>query len=178
MTSKLSISSYHDIIKELAEIETELDRNIDTTLWISDPHGAGDRFVSILKGRFGLVWRTAREALPKTFSNDKLDYLDLTIRKEKYFSSREYKMEKQDVISSLVTIIRYKVQDIKDFDQIRGSINKDLKSILENLILNFPVPNIVYEDDINLLSQLMFLDFEPEFVDCVNIVIELHVPLF
>ena len=50
-------------------------------------------------------------------------------------------MEKQDVISALVNIIRYKSQGVHDFDQIRGRINRDLKPLLENLLLNFPVPN-------------------------------------
>ena len=143
----LSITEKNDIIKELTLIETELDRTIDTTLWISDPHGAGERFVSILKGRFGLVWRTAQEALPKTFSEEKLEYLDRLIRKEKYVESyKGYTMEYQDIISSLVKIVRYKVEDIIQFEKIRGNINNDLKTIIENLILNFPVPNVVYEN--------------------------------
>ena len=148
MKSQYSLAQLNDIIRELTLIETELGRNIDTTLWISDPHGAGQRFVSILKGRFGLVWQTAYEALPKTFARDKLEYLDHIIRREKYFTENGFSMERQDVISSLVTIIRYKVQDIEDFDKIRGNINKDLKLIIENLILNFPVPNIVYENSL------------------------------
>ncbi len=146
MNQKLSIATMHEIIRELAEIETELEKYIDTTMWISDPHGAGERFVNILKGRFGLVWRTAQEALPKTFSEEKLDYLDRVIRKEQYFQSDEYRMERQDIISSLVRIIRYKMQNIHDFDQIRGGINQDLRPLLENLILNFHVPNVVYEN--------------------------------
>jgi len=148
MSKRASIAALHDNLRQLAHIETELDRYIDTTMWISDPHGAGQRFVNILKGRFGLVWRTAQEALPKTFSVEKLEYLDRVIRKEEYFESEEYKMERQDIISSLVKIIRYKMQNIKDFDQIRGGINKDLKPLLENLILNFHVPNVVYENHV------------------------------
>lgn len=147
MPEEQSITSYHEIIRELAEIESRLEMNIDTTLWISDPHGAGERFVSILKGRFGLVWRTAYEALPKTFSNEKLEHLDRIIKKEKYIETEDFNMERQDVISALVNIIRYKVQNIQDFDQIRGSFNRDVKLLLENLILNFPVPNIVYENE-------------------------------
>ena len=148
MSENLNITSFHEIIRELADIESRLEMNIDTTLWISDPHGAGERFVSILKGRFGLVWRTAYEALPKTLSNEKLEYLDRIIKKEKYLESEDIKMERQDVISALVNIIRYKVQSVQDFDQIRNGISRDLKPLLENLILNFPVPNMVYENQI------------------------------
>jgi len=148
MNAPISLAEYNQIIKELTEVESELQRNIDTTLWVSDPHGAGKRFVSILKGRFGLVWQTAYEALPKTFPREKLEYLDRIIRKGKYITTDTYSMERQDVISSLVKIIRYKVQDITDFDKIRGSINKDLRLIIENAILNFHVPNIVYENNV------------------------------
>lgn len=138
----------HEIITELTDIESKLERHIDTTLWISDPHGAGERFVQILKGRFGLVWRSAYEALPKTFSNDTLEYLDRIIRKEKFFEQEGCSMERQDIISSLVKIIRYKVYDINEFDSVRVGIKKTLRPIIENLILNFPVPNIIYENTI------------------------------
>jgi len=148
MSPTRTIASLHDIIRELTQIESELDNYIDTTLWISDPHGAGDRFVSILKGRFGLVWRTCYEALPKTFSMEKIDYIGRIIRKERYFISDIYHMDRQDIISALGKIIDYKVQNINDFDQIRTSINKDLKKTLENIILHYPVPNIVYENEL------------------------------
>ncbi len=141
-----TIASLHDLIKEITEIEAELESNIDTTLWISDPHGAGERFVSILKGRFGLVWRTCYEALSKTVSNEKIQYLGSIIRKEKYVAAEAISMERQDVISDLVKIIQYKINSIKYFDLIRLNLNKDLKQILESLILNFPVPDIIYEN--------------------------------
>ncbi len=147
MAARTSLAEIHDAIKELTEIESELERSINTTMWISDPHGAGERFTSILKGRFGLIWRTAQEALTKNFANEKLDYLDRIIQAEKYIASQEFSIERQDVISALVKIIRYKVEDIVDFDQIRPSINNDLKIVIENLILNFHVPDIVYENE-------------------------------
>lgn len=148
MSSPPNIATLHQVIRELADIETELGTNIDTTLWISDPHGAGERFVSILKGRFGLVWKICLEALPKTFSREKIEHIERIIRKEKYLPTDRFSMERQDVISALVRIIQYRVQNIKDFDQIRDNINRDLKQVLENLILKFPVPNIVYENEL------------------------------
>ena len=146
MNSKLPRTPIRDVIRELMEIETELGRNIQTTLWISDPHGAGERFVSILKGRFGLVWQSCREALPRTFAREKLVYLDRVIRKERFFPAPELAMQRQDVIRALVTIIRSKMQDSRDFDTIRMSISLELKPVLENLILDFPVPDLVYEN--------------------------------
>ncbi|HPQ52067.1 MAG TPA: fructose-bisphosphatase class III, partial [Spirochaetota bacterium] len=85
MEATRNIATLHDIIREIIEIEAELESTIDTTMWISDPHGAGERFVSILKGRFGLVWKSCMEALPRTFSPQKIDYLSRVIRKENYF---------------------------------------------------------------------------------------------
>lgn len=144
----ISHAQAHQAIKALSEIETKLDEYIDTTLWISDPHGAGDRFVNILKGRFGLVWQTLREALPKTLVQEKLDYLDRIIRKEHFFESSDFSMERQDVIASLVTVIRYKLQNIGDFERIASSINPEIKTLMENLLLNFRVPEIVYENEL------------------------------
>jgi fructose-1,6-bisphosphatase III len=148
MSSVKTLTSLHDLIKQLTEIEAELETNIDTTLWISDPHGEGKRFVSILKGRFGLVWRTCYEALSKTVSNEKIEYLANIIRKEKYFAPEGISMERQDVISDLVKIIQYKISNTKNFDRARININKDIKQIIENLILNFPIPNIIYENNL------------------------------
>ncbi|MBN2160382.1 MAG: fructose-bisphosphatase class III [Spirochaetes bacterium] len=148
MASKTTLTEIHDMIKELTEIESELERSINTTMWVSDPHGAGERFTTILKGRFGLIWRTAQEALSKYFPAEKLDYLDQVIQAERYIPRiEELSMERQDVISALVKIIRYKVEDITDFDLVRSNINSDLKTVIENLILDFHVPNIVYENE-------------------------------
>ncbi|MDR3237752.1 MAG: fructose-1,6-bisphosphatase [Spirochaetia bacterium] len=144
----ISQSSLRKTINELSDIERRLDEYIDTTLWISDPHGAGDRFVNILKGRFGLLWQTLREALPKTLDHEKLDYLDRIIRREQYFRSENYAMQRQDVISSLVTVIRYKIQNIYDFERVSMTIAPELKPLLSNLLLNFRVPAIVYENDL------------------------------
>ncbi|HOD16151.1 MAG TPA: fructose-bisphosphatase class III [Spirochaetota bacterium] len=148
MAARLSLTEIHDTIRELTEIETELDRSINTTMWVSDPHGAGERFTTILKGRFGLIWRTAQEALSKHFSVEKLDYLDHAVQAERYLPDEPFTMERQDVIWALVKIIRYKVEDIVDFEQIRSNINEDLKSVIENLILGFHVPDIVYENEL------------------------------
>ena len=86
---------------------------------------------------------TAYEALPKTFSHAKIEHLDRIIKKEQYIEDHLYRVERQDVIASLIKIIRYKVQCVQSFEDIRGNITKDLKTVLENLILGFPVPNIV-----------------------------------
>jgi fructose-1,6-bisphosphatase-3 len=148
MIGTRTIASLHDLIRQITEIETELESHIDTTMWISDPHGAGERFVSILKGRFGLVWKICLEALPKNFSADKIDFLGRIIRRERYFTTPQFSIERQDVISALIKIIQYRVENAKKFDEVRKNINNDLRVVLENLILKFPVPNVVYENEI------------------------------
>ncbi|MDH4318100.1 MAG: hypothetical protein OEV64_06895, partial [Desulfobulbaceae bacterium] len=47
--------------QELLRIENELNSNIPATLWVSDLHGEGDRFKSILRGRFGMLYQTCKE---------------------------------------------------------------------------------------------------------------------
>jgi fructose-1,6-bisphosphatase-3 len=157
MNASDKTASLQEIIREITEIDTELESNIGTTMWISDPHGAGERFVSILRGRFGLVWKICEEALPKTFSTDKIEYLERIISKERYFIEEGFTMERQDVISALVKIIQYRVQSIRDFDTLRTGISRELKLVIENLILHFPVPNLVYENSMiaeRLISAL------------------------
>jgi fructose-1,6-bisphosphatase-3 len=77
MTSLSSLGEYRvseidRLASKLLDIDLELNSNIPTTLWISDLHGEGDRFESILRGRFGMLFQTCKEALPTTFSAEKI----------------------------------------------------------------------------------------------------------
>ena len=65
------VSEIDELSSRLLSIDLELNSNIPTTLWISDLHGEGDRFKSILRGRFGMLFQTCKEALPSTFSAEK-----------------------------------------------------------------------------------------------------------
>ena len=80
-------SRVDELSTKLLELESRLDSNIPSTLWISDLHGEGDRFKSILRGRFGMLYETCKEALPKTISDQRLQYITKVIRKKSYFYS-------------------------------------------------------------------------------------------
>jgi len=146
--SKIQENQIDKIISELSRLEIKLEKDIDTTMWISDPHGAGKRFVSILKGRFGLVWRSAFEALPKTTPKENIRHIERIIRKEHYLESENIRLDRQDIISSLVKIIRSKVNNIRDYNALQKKYPKDLESIIDNLLLDFHVPNLIYENNI------------------------------
>jgi fructose-1,6-bisphosphatase-3 len=102
-----------ELAQRLLQVETELNANIPTTLWISDLHGEGDRFKSILRGRFGVLYQTCREALPNTFTTDKVQYLVSIIRQQQYIADQDIRMDTQDVILCLVQILKYKLTNAR-----------------------------------------------------------------
>ena len=111
--SRLRAGEIDDLACRLLQVETELNSNIPTTLWISDLHGEGDRFKSILRGRFGVLYQTCREALPNTFSTDKIQYLVRIIRLQQYIVDTGIRMDRQDVILCLVQILKYKLTNAR-----------------------------------------------------------------
>ena len=55
MYDDIQVNEIDKLAGQLLQMEIDLNCNIPTTLWISDLHGEGDRFKSILRGRFGLL---------------------------------------------------------------------------------------------------------------------------
>jgi len=120
-----------ELAQRLLQVETELNANIPTTLWISDLHGEGDRFKSILRGRFGVLYQTCREALPNTFSTDKVQYLVRIIRQQQYIVDDTIKMDTQDVILCLVQILKYKLtKNFEDLIYYNPKIDEYIKNII------------------------------------------------
>ncbi len=144
-----SIKNFSEIDKlaqALLQIDTKLNSNIPATLFISDLHGEGDRFISILRGRFGMLYQTCIEALPKTFSTDKIQYLVKIIRKQRYTKDDNIKMDMQDIIMCFIEILRYKFSNIDR--SISESLGPEYRSIISRLISGLPVPDYVFEEDI------------------------------
>ena len=137
------------IAQALLQLDTKLNSNIPATLFISDLHGEGDRFISILRGRFGMLYQTCIEALPKTFSSDKIQYLVRIIRKQHYFKDDNIKMDMQDIIMCFIEILRYKFSNIDR--SISESLWPEYRSIISRLISGLPVPDYVFEQE--LISQ-------------------------
>jgi len=134
------------LAKELLEIESKLNSNIPTTLWISDLHGEGDRFKSILRGRFGLLFQTCHEALPKTFSDEKIQYLTRIIRKSSYIEEHEFSMDRQDVVFCLVQILKYKLTNIRY--RVEDIFLPEFHDTINRLLFDMEVPNSVFEEEI------------------------------
>ncbi|MCG8333491.1 MAG: fructose-1,6-bisphosphatase [Proteobacteria bacterium] len=139
-------SEIDKLAQALLQLDTQLNSNIPATLFISDLHGEGDRFISILRGRFGMLYQTCIEALPKTFSTDKIQYLVKIIRKQRYIKDDNIKMDMQDIIMCFIEILRYKFSNIDR--TISESLGPEYRSIISRLISGLPVPDYVFEEDI------------------------------
>ncbi len=156
----VSPGSAEDIDKranELLQLENLLNANIPTTLWISDLHGAGDRFKSILRGRFGLLYQTCKEALPNTFSPEKVQYLVKIIRRREYFKDDFIVMDMQDVILCLVEILKYKVTNVGY--QLEDVLKADFRETITRLLWDLSVPDLIFEEEIiskRLINHLCY----------------------
>lgn len=146
MSEQNCIKTIDGLSQKLLEIETDLAANIPTTLWISDLHGEGDRFKSILRGRFGMLYQTCREALPRTFTGDKIQYLAKIIRKKKYIPDPQYGMDRQDVILCLVQVLRYKTNN--SARSSRDIFLPEFKDIIGRLLAGQSVPDPIFEEDL------------------------------
>ncbi len=151
----LQTSELDKLAQQLLELENELNSNIPVTLWISDLHGEGDRFMAILRGRFGMLYQTCREALPNTFSVDKIQYLTQVIRKKQYFKEKNILMDTQDVIFCLVQILKYRLVNIRH--RRTNVFPPEFRNTIKRLISSLPVPDQVFEEQIlseRLISHL------------------------
>lgn len=142
---------------QLLKIETELQANIPTTLWISDLHGEGDRFKSILRGRFGMLYQTCKEGLPNTFSSEKIQYLARIIRKKEYVEDTQHQMDRQDVILCLVQVLKYKLTNA--ITHTHEIFLPEFKDIIKRLLAGLSVPDPIFEERIisdRLISHLSY----------------------
>jgi fructose-1,6-bisphosphatase-3 len=146
---RLQTHELDKLAEQLLHLENELNSNIPVTLWISDLHGEGDRFKAILRGRFGMLYQTCREALPNTFSVDKIQYLTKIIRKKEYFSEENILMDTQDVIFCLVQILKYRLSNLRH--RTGDIFPPEFRNTIKRLISGLPVPDQVFEEPI--LSQ-------------------------
>ncbi|SHO50445.1 fructose-bisphosphatase class III [Desulfopila aestuarii] len=134
------------LANELLQVESQLGANIPTTLWISDLHGEGDRFKSILRGRFGMLYQTCREALPNTFSSEKIQYLVRIIRRTEYFKDKDNYMDIQDVIFCLTEVLKYKISN-RMYD-VHEILKPEFRDTISRLLAGLPVPDPIFEEEI------------------------------
>lgn len=156
-TSPVRVGELDKLANELLQLETALNANIPTTLWISDLHGEGDRFKSILRGRFGVLYQTCREALPNTFSAEKIQYLVKIIRRKEYFRDSVVYMDMQDVILCLVEVLKYKITNIGY--QINDILKPEFRDTITRLLYGVTVPDPIFEEEIisrRLITHLSY----------------------
>lgn len=141
-----NIAEIDSLTQQLLRLDIQLNSNIPATLFISDLHGEGDRFISILRGRFGMLYQTCIEALPKTFSTDKIQYLVSIIRRQRYIKDEHIKMDRQDVIMCFAQILKYKFSTVEH--NIDDVILPEFRPIISRMISGLPVPDPVFEEEI------------------------------
>lgn len=156
-SNDIQVSEIDKLSSKLLDIDLELNSNIPTTLWISDLHGEGDRFKSILRGRFGMLFQTCKEALPNTFSSEKIQYLTKIIRKQHYLVDDLIQMDMQDVILCLVQVLKYKLTNIRS----HGSeiFRPEFRDIISRLLSGLPVPDPIFEETVisnRLIAHLSY----------------------
>ena len=140
------IQTIDSLSKEILDFEVQLQSNIPATLWISDLHGEGDRFLYVLRGRFGMLFQTCLEALPKTFSKEKLGYITDVIEREKFFRSNESFMDIQDVIQSLITVLRYRIGT--NYQYLQGLFDEEIKDLVLLLFIGKSSPSLIFENEL------------------------------
>ncbi len=156
-SSAIRVSEIDKLSSKLLDLDLELNSNIPTTLWISDLHGEGDRFKSILRGRFGMLFQTCKEALPNTFSSEKIQYLTKIIRKQHYLEDDILRMDMQDVILCLVQVLKYKLTNIKSHGI--EIFRPEFRDIISRLLSGLPVPDPIFEEAIisnRLIAHLSY----------------------
>ncbi len=100
-----------------------------------------------------MLFQTCREALAKTFSTIKIQYLAKTIRKGRYLQDPQIIMDQQDVIFCLVQILKYKLANIRS--PIKDLFLPEFKNTIQRLLTDLPVPNAIFEEVI-LSERLIF----------------------
>jgi len=154
---RLQTSELDKLAQQMLHIENELNSNIPVTLWISDLHGEGDRFKLILRGRFGMIYQTCREALPSTFSIDKIQYLTQIIRKKRYFVEDHVIMDTQDVIFCLVDILKYRLSNIRN--RTDNIFKDEFENTIQRLLSGLPVSDLIFEEEVlsrRIISHLAY----------------------
>ncbi|PID76421.1 MAG: fructose-bisphosphatase class III [Deltaproteobacteria bacterium] len=143
---QLQMAELDRLVQQFLEIEHQLGSNIPTTLWISDLHGEGGRFKSILRGRFGMLYQTCKEALPNTFSTIKVQHLVRVIRKRAYLEDPKVKMDVQDVIMCLIQVLKYRLTNVGY--HVEDAFKPEFHETINRLLAGLPVPNPIFEEEI------------------------------
>ena len=134
------------LIAELNDIELLLQSHLPTTLWISDLHGEGERFKNVLRGRFGVLYQTCAEALPKGTAKKKVEFIASVVRRGGLKPGEKKTMEGKELVKCLRDIIRYKL--LNSSKQYRDVIPKLNRKIIFKVLHADRVPELVFENPV------------------------------
>ncbi len=102
-----------------------------------------------------MLYQTCREALPATFSSEKIQYLTKIIRKKQYIHDGLIRMDMQDVILCLVEILKYKMTNISN--SANEIFLPEFRDTINRLMSGLPVPDPIFEEPVisnRLISHL------------------------
>ncbi len=102
-----------------------------------------------------MLYQTCREALPATFSSEKIQYLTKIIRKKHYIHNELIRMDMQDVILCLVEVLKYKMTNISN--SANEIFLPEFRDTINRLLSGLPVPDPIFEEPIisnRLISHL------------------------
>jgi len=102
-----------------------------------------------------MLYQTCREALPATFSSEKIQYLTKIIRKKHYIHDELIRMDMQDVILCLVEVLKYKMTNISN--SANEIFLPEFRDTINRLLSGLPVPDPIFEEPIisnRLISHL------------------------
>ncbi len=133
-----------NLSEEILKIEYKLNCYIPSTLWVSDLHGEGKKFARTIKGRFGMLYQTCREALPHFLPHKKLLYITHTIQKRVFSYDASIGMDTQDVVQCLVDILKYKLENKRINPFTEENI---FTEAIQRLVANQKIPHIWYEEE-------------------------------
>ncbi|MBE9503691.1 MAG: fructose-bisphosphatase class III [Proteobacteria bacterium] len=132
------------LAQEILRIDSRLDSHIPSTLWISDLHGEGERFKSILRGRFGLLYQTCKEALPFNMSDQRIRHLVQIIRNQSYTGSDQKEFSIPEIIDLLTQIIKFKMDHVEY--ETEKVILPEFRRYILKLVAGEKVPDTLFND--------------------------------
>ena len=145
-SSNSSINKQIDRLgQQILRIDSRLDSHIPSTLWISDLHGEGERFKSILRGRFGLVYQTCREALPDNISDERIRHLVQIIRNQSYTQSDQSKFSIPVIVELLTQVIKFKMDHVEY--ETKKVILPEFRQYILKLIAGEKVPDHLFTEE-------------------------------
>ena len=134
-----------DLNEQIVKIDRRLNSHIPSTLWISDLHGEGERFKSILRGRFGLIYQTCKEALGQGISDKQIQALVQIIRNQSFVRSDQSELNIPEIVALIARVITFKMNHV-EYETDKVTL-PEFRSEILSLIAGGKAPDYLFEDE-------------------------------